>query len=119
RSGITTPTVYAYFASKHDIYDAMFGQAAQDFADHMTAPYEENEPRAILTAGLRRFIAFCITDHARYQLVFLRTIPGFEPSSASFEPAQRALQASRDRLALNGIKKAAHLDMWTALTTGL
>ena len=26
RAGITTPTVYAYFDSKHAIYDAMFGR---------------------------------------------------------------------------------------------
>ena len=120
RAGMTTPTVYAYFESKHDIYDAMFGQAAEDFASVMTAPHKENAaPREILTAGLRRFIDFCVSDHARYQLLFQRTIPDFEPSEASFAPAQRALRSSRDRLAMNGVRKAAHVDMWTALTTGL
>jgi AcrR family transcriptional regulator len=120
RAGMTTPTVYAYFESKHHIYDAMFGQAAEDFANHMTAPHKEGAtPREVLTTGLRRFIDFCVTDHARYQLLFQRTIPDFAPSEASFAPAQRALQSSRDRLALNGVRKAAHVDMWTALTTGL
>ena len=38
RCGITTPTVYAYFDSKSDIYDAMFGQAAKEFLRHMSAP---------------------------------------------------------------------------------
>src|SRR5665647_1784269 len=31
-AGITTPTVYAYFDSKNDIFDAMFGEAAESFA---------------------------------------------------------------------------------------
>ena len=43
RAGITTPTVYAYFDSKHAIYDAMFGEAATEFADVMTAHYEDGQ----------------------------------------------------------------------------
>jgi AcrR family transcriptional regulator len=119
RAGITTPTVYAYFDSKHAIYDAMFGEAATEFADVMTARYEEDDPRDLLAAGFRRFVAFCTDDVARYQLLFQRTIPGFEPSADSYEPAVRALDASRERLARNGITKREQQDMYTALTTGL
>ena len=119
RSGITTPTVYAYFDSKNDIYDAMFGQAAEDFAAHMAAPYETSDPRDVLVAGVRRFVDFCTSDLARYQLLFQRAIPGFEPSAESYAPAVRALGSSREHLALNGVTDERHLDMWTALTTGL
>ena len=119
RAGITTPTVYAYFKSKNDIYDAMFGQAAEEFADHMTAPYGSDDPHETLLAGFRRFVDFCTADLARYQLLFQRTIPGFEPSAGSYAPAVRALDASRSRLALNGITDERHLDIWTAITTGL
>ncbi len=119
RAGITTPTVYAYFPSKNAIYDAMFGQAAADFADRMSEPYASEDPRSILAGGVRRFLAFCISDTARYQLLFQRTIPGFEPSPESFAPAVRAFDLVRERLALNGIRDPRHVDMWTALTTGL
>jgi len=119
RAGITTPTVYAYFPSKNAIYDAMFGQAAADFAERMSEPYVGEDPPAILAAGVRRFLEFCTSDTARYQLLFQRTIPGFEPSAASFAPAVRALELVRERLALNGIRDPRHVDMWTALTTGL
>ncbi|MCU1450272.1 MAG: Transcriptional regulator, TetR family [Acidimicrobiales bacterium] len=119
RAGITTPTIYAYFDSKHSIYDAMFARAATEFANRMTEPYETDDPRAVLAAGVRRFVAFCTADIARYQLLFQRTIPGFEPSAASFAPAVRALDAVHERLALNGVTEPRHLDMWTALTTGL
>lgn len=118
-AGITTPTVYAYFESKHAIYDAMFGRAAADFADRMTDPYPHTEPRDVLAAGVRRFVDFCTTDITRYQLLFQRTIPGFEPSSEAFAPAVRALEAVHQRLALNGVTDPKHIDMWTALTTGL
>jgi AcrR family transcriptional regulator len=119
RAGITTPTVYAYFDSKNAIYDAMFGRAATQFADRMSEPYDCQDPRAILAAGVRRFVEFCTSDTTRYQLLFQRTIPAFEPTPQSFKPAVRALDGVRERLALNGVTDARHLDMWTALTTGL
>jgi AcrR family transcriptional regulator len=119
RAGITTPTVYTYFPSKNAIYDAMFGQAATEFADRMSEPYDSEHPRSILANGVRRFLEFCTHDATRYQLLFQRTIPGFEPSPSSFAPAVRALDGVRERLALNGISDPRHVDMWTALTTGL
>jgi AcrR family transcriptional regulator len=119
RAGITTPTVYAYFESKNDIYDAMFGQAAEEFAARMARPHDTNDPREVLVADLRRFVEFCTDDLARYQLLFQRTIPGFQPSTTAYAPAVRALEGTHERLARIGITEAAHLDMWTALTTGL
>ncbi len=119
RAGITTPTVYAYFASKNDIFDAMFGQAADEFALHMEAPHGSDDPREILTEGLERFVEFCRASVPRYQLLFQHVIPGFAPSPESYAPAQRALDSTRDRLARNGVTEERHLDIWTALTTGL
>jgi len=119
QAGITTPTVYAYFESKNAIYDAMFAQAATRFADEMAAPYEIEEPRALLVAGVRRFFEFCTSDPVRYQLLFQRTLPGFEPSLEAYAPAVRALDEARKWLALNGVKQARHVDMLTALVTGL
>jgi len=119
RAGITTPTVYSYFESKDAIYDAMFGQAAADFAAHMAAPYETDDPPAILLASARRFVEFCTADVARYHLLFQHTIPGFAPSHESYAPAVRALADSRDALARNGFTDARQLDMWTALLNGL
>jgi AcrR family transcriptional regulator len=119
RAGITTPTVYAYFDSKNAIYDAMFGQAASQFAERMAEPYDCDDPQELLVAGVRRFFEFCTGDPARYQLLFQRTLPGFEPSPESYAPAVRALAAVQERLSIIGITEARHLDMWTALVTGL
>ena len=119
RAGITTPTVYAYFASKNDIYDAMFGQAAEEFALHIAAPHRSDDPRDILTEGLQRFVEFCLASVPRYQLLFQHVIPGFAPSAESYAPARRALDSTRDVLARTGITDERHLDMWTAVTTGL
>src|SRR5450759_2361707 len=91
RAGITTPTVYAYFDSKDAIYDAMFGQAATQFAETMAEPYDCEEPGEALVAVVRRFVDFCTSDLARYQLLFQRTLPGFTPSPDSYAPAVSAL----------------------------
>src|SRR5271166_1470702 len=94
-AGISTPTVYAYFDSKNAIYDAMFGGAARDFADLMTEPPATGDPGTVLAEIAGRFVRFCTCDIARYQLLFQRTIPGFEPTAESFAPAERALDAVR------------------------
>jgi AcrR family transcriptional regulator len=119
RAGITTPTVYAYFESKNAIYDAMFGQAATEFADTMAKPIDGDDPHEILAGLARRFLEFCTSDPARYQLLFQRALPGFEPSPESYAPAVHALAHTHELLAQNGITDARHLDLWTALITGL
>ena len=119
RAGITTPTVYSYFDSKNAIYDAMFAQAAGQLVERMTEPLDGDDPGALLVAGVRRFAEFCTSDPARYQLLFQRTLPGFEPSPESYAPAVEALVHAQGWLARNGVTEARHLDLWTALVTGL
>lgn len=119
QAGTTTPTLYNYFASKDDIYDAMFEDAAGEFEAHCNVPSATADPRAALTEAFRRFIEFCTADIARYQLLFERTIPGFRPSPQAYAPATRALETTRALLARNGIDDASSVDLWTALTTGV
>src|SRR5436309_8538387 len=86
--GMQPPSLYSYFESKHAIYDAMYAQGAQQFVDEQSrmAPSEEPlEPLEALKAVVHYFVEFCAADFARYQLLFQRTIPGFEPSPESFK----------------------------------
>ena len=119
QAGITTPTVYAYFESKNAIYDAMFAQAATAFCDEMASPFRTDDPRALLVAGVTRFCEFCTGDPVRYELLFQRTLPGFEPTPEAYAPAVRALDEARKWLRLNGVGQARHVDLLTALVTGL
>jgi AcrR family transcriptional regulator len=118
-AGITTPTVYAYFDSKNAIYDAMFAQAAEQFAAFMSATPDTGAPQADLVSALRNFAEFCTASAPRYQLLFQRTIPGFEPSAESYAHAVAALDIARLRLAAFGVTDPRHLDLWTAMTVGL
>ncbi len=118
-AGISTPTVYAYFDSKNAIYDAMFGQAAETFAAYMAQTQDTGDARADLVAALRGFAEFCTANAPRYQLLFQRTIPDFEPSAESYAHAVEALDTARSRLAAVGVTDPRHLDLWTAMTIGL
>lgn len=119
RAGITTPTVYAYFESKIAIFDAMFGEAAQSFADLKAELPVTDDPRQDLLAETKAFVEFCTSDVARYQLLFQHSVPGFTPSPESYAPAVDALEFTRKLLSRNGVRDPRQLDIWTAVTTGL
>jgi AcrR family transcriptional regulator len=119
RAGVTTPTLYAYFESKNAILDAMFAQAAQTFLEWRQARPVTDDPRADLFADSQEFVDFCVSDVPRYQLLFQHSVPGFTPSPESYALAVRALDTARELLARNGMHDPRHLDIWTAITTGL
>jgi len=55
----------------------------------------------------------------RYQLLFQRTIPGFEPSEQSYAVAREVLDWGRRVLAGIGVTDPADVDLYTALIAGL
>jgi AcrR family transcriptional regulator len=119
RVGLRAPSLYSYFASKNAIYDAMFAQAAEQFIHAVTAVPVVDDPVSDLGALTRCFVDFGLADVSRYQLLFQRTVPGFEPSPESYRLAVQALDALRGRLGGLGIDDPAAIDMATALATGL
>jgi hypothetical protein len=65
------------------------------------------------------FVGFCAENQARYQLLFQRTIPGFEPSPESFAISAASLGRVVEQLAHYGITDPRAIDLFTALGTGL
>src|SRR5579863_3609779 len=83
--GMRPPSLYSYFDSKHAIYDAMFLEGNLDLlARYEAAPVPE-DPVEGLRAGALLFVRFGVEDPARAQLLFMRTIPGFEPSQGTYD----------------------------------
>jgi AcrR family transcriptional regulator len=123
RVGMKAQSLYSYFASKHDIYDAMFREGQIAFAAATTITAEDlggdESPEAPLRVAAHRFFEFCSGDTARYQLMFQRIIPDFVPSPASYELAVESLERARERMRLAGFDPERDLDLWTALQTGL
>src|SRR5919112_450549 len=82
-------SLYSYFPSKHAVYDALFSQGYRQFLDVMGSLGVSPEPRSALKETGRAFLAFCVADPVRYQLLFQRPIPGFEPSAESYALAEQ------------------------------
>jgi AcrR family transcriptional regulator len=119
RIGMQAPSLYSYFPSKAAIYDAMFAEGNGEFLERLRALPRPRDDRRLLLAGARAFVEFCVEDPVRYQLLFQRTIPDFEPSPDSYADAVAVLDLARELLISIGITDPAALDLWTALLTGL
>jgi AcrR family transcriptional regulator len=119
RVGMRAPSLYQYFASKHAIYDAMFEQAARQALVEIAAPLETRDAREAMRTIFRRMFDFTTSDPARAHLLFLRTIPGFEPSAESYAPAVELLEWSAAELRRYAIDDPDALDLMTAVTSGL
>jgi AcrR family transcriptional regulator len=120
RVGMRAPSLYSYFASKHEIYDAMFAQGYRQFIERWEELEQPDDPRDFVVAGLRLFVEFAVEDPARHQLLFQRTVPGFEPSAESWAVAQEAYERTLVApMRAIGITDPHLLDMATALGTGL
>src|SRR3954447_25731349 len=84
RVGIRQPSLYGYVSSKLDLYDAMFGQAYEQLLARLEATTATGTARQQLLRVSRTVLDFAVENPPRQQLLFQRTIPGFEPSPASY-----------------------------------
>jgi AcrR family transcriptional regulator len=119
RVGMRSPSLYVYFDSKHAVYDAMFAQGYAQFGEVMTSIPERGDLRVVLRDVARRFLRFCSEDAARFQLLFQRTIPGFEPSPEAYAVSVELMEHTVDRFAGFGITDPKAIDLWTAVMSGL
>ena len=78
-----------------------------------------DEPRRVAKRIVHEFMAFCAEDPVRYQLLFQRVIPDWEPTPETYELAVQRLSEVRRTLASLGIDSDEALDLFTALVTGL
>lgn len=119
RVGMRAQSLYVYFPSKYAIYDAMFGESNVELLRRITALPPTSDPVEGMRLRSKTFLDFCVEDPVRYQLLFQRTIPGFEPSPEAYEPALVLLEESRAALRACGISSARAFDAWIALPAGL
>jgi AcrR family transcriptional regulator len=122
--GMRAPSLYQYFPSKHAIYDAMFAQGARAALETMPDDVDDvdavaDDRRDAFLAVARQFFDFAVADPTRAQLLFQRSIPGFEPSPESYQPAVEMLERVHRWFAANGITDPDAPDLWTSLLSGL
>ena len=117
--GMRAPSLYVYFDSKFALYDALFADGYTTLLQRAEAVERPEDPRETVKVAARLFLEFAVEDAARYQLLFLRTIPGFEPSLGSYALSVQVLGMLADTLAEAGAEGPRELDLWTAVLAGI
>ena len=112
-------SLYTYFASKHSVYDHLFADGNRELLERFDRLEISDDPRRSLHAVALLFVTFAAEDRARYELLFLRTIPDFEPTPESYAVAVDVFNRARAILTGVGLHNAEDFDLWTALVSGL
>jgi AcrR family transcriptional regulator len=119
RVGIRQPSLYGYVSSKLDLYDAMFAQAYEQLLARLDAAPPSGSARQQLFELSRVVVDFVVEDPPRQQLLFQRTIPGFEPSPSSYALAKRLIDRCAGLLSALGAGSPGQVEVYTALVAGL
>jgi AcrR family transcriptional regulator len=121
RVGMQQPSLYSHFASKQDIYDAMFEQAWRAFLDHVRDTIDglPSGHRARLTAIAMNYFDFAVADLARHQLMDVNVVPNFHPSPQAYAPAVEVYGLMQEELRGMGITSDRDADIFTAIIGGL
>jgi AcrR family transcriptional regulator len=119
RVDLRQPSLYAYFESKLDLYDALFADGNGQILQAVRARVPRDDPREELIEYVELLVRLASEDPERHQLLFQRTIPGFEPSVESYALALEFLQTGIERMRAVGVTDDAEMDVFTALISGL
>ena len=100
RLGVKPPSIYKYFDSLLDIYDALFQRGQQANLDAMLAATDGVEPGLdTLAAALEASCRWCVANPGLAQLMFWRPVPSFEPTPQAMAPSIAMVDIQRRALA--------------------
>ncbi len=117
--GMRAPSLYHYFASKNALYDAMYAQGMQQFAERIQASRTSSDPRRAFRNRARAFVDAAVADPARFELLFHRPIPGFVPSPEPVQLGLTHLARTRELAEAAGLRGDRAFDLFMATTRGL
>jgi len=89
-AGVAPMGVYNHFESKFGIVDALFIQGFARLSEALDAAAQIEDPYEALRECGRRYRALALAHPMVYQIMFLRPVPGFEPSAHAIEYAGAA-----------------------------
>ena len=118
RVGLRQPSLYSYFDSKLGIYDAMFADGNERLWGRLQALHLPAEPRAAVARLAGELTAFATEDPVVTELLYSRTVPGFEPSEASFARAHEFDAWGRDLLSRAGATEQHQQDAFIIMVNG-
>ena len=119
RVGMRAPSLYTYFPSKNDLYDAMYAQGMRQFAEHLSSSPPGRNAQEALRNRARAFVGAAVGDAFRYELLFQRPIPGFVPSPQSLAIGLTGLAETRQVAEAAGLRGQQAFDLFMATMRGL
>jgi AcrR family transcriptional regulator len=111
-------SLYTYFSSKHAVYDYLFADGNRELLSRLERIDISDDAREALRGNARLLVTFATEDQARYELLFMRTIPDFAPSTESYAVAREVFAKGRSLLAAAELADD-DFDLWTAIVGGL
>ncbi len=119
--GLKAPSLYQYFATKNDLYDAMFFDAYSQLRDRIPN-HEGGSPmsREEIRADAQEFFDFATEDPIRYALMCQRPVPGFEPSPESMALAEEVVRTQVHAMMANvGVDEDEAVRLLLAIVNGI
>lgn len=117
--GLRQPSLYVYFDSKLALYDELFADGYRHMLEDFDTHDYTGDPRGALVRFLADQITFASDDIVRHQMLFQRTIPGYEPSPESWALALEFYERGSAVIKAAGIEAQADLDIFTAIVSGM
>src|SRR3954453_3588739 len=117
--GLRQPSLYVYFDSKLALYDAMFADGYRQLLDFTAERDYLGDPRDALVRFVRDQVEWAGADFVRYQMLFQRSIPGFEPSPESWALALEFYEAAAAVLSGAELTDQSDVDLFSALISGM
>jgi AcrR family transcriptional regulator len=113
------PSLYVYFDSKLALYDALFADGYRQLLEFMAERDYSEAPRDALVRFLRDQVEWAGADVVRFQMLFQRSIPGFEPSPESWALALEFYEIASGLLRAAGLTEPSDVDLFSALVSGM
>jgi AcrR family transcriptional regulator len=100
RMDMRAPSLYNYFSSKMDIYDALFRLGMTLYDTHLQEALKgSKDAHDEIRIVIESYMSFALANPELYQLCFERPVPGFVPSRESLDLSFGILEKSYARVA--------------------
>lgn len=120
RVGLSQPSVYTYFDSRAEVFDALFLRGMDEHRKVVAKAVREAAggwPSA--AAAMDATLRFVVDHPVVAQLLFQRPVPGFTPSDEAYAPALDAVELVRTALEQGVERGQLHPDAATENGLGL
>jgi AcrR family transcriptional regulator len=119
--GMKAPSLYQYFPTKNDLYDAMYADGYEQLKLRIGVLVGSGKLfRGDIKGVGRDYFKFCTEDPVRYQLMCERPVPGFEPSPDSKALSEYVMQIQvHPVMASLGVEDAETVRLFIAINSGV